>query len=148
MSGAEAGRAAALAENRFVERFAGSAAWSTLPAEVQAAVGAAALELVVAWTGQDAYGNVPEEDEGKGADPARPFFAAEPAITDALFNLLSDHLHEVLESAEPMPVPSLLGPVCRACGCSESDACQPFSCGWAEENLCTACAPAAEGTAA
>ncbi len=37
-------------------------------------------------------------------------------------------------------------PICRACGCTEDDACleavwldAPIFCGWAEPDLCTAC---------
>lgn len=39
-------------------------------------------------------------------------------------------------------IPAFLGGVCRACGCSQNDACDE-GCGWADEDLCTACAPGA-----
>ncbi len=35
---------------------------------------------------------------------------------------------------------------CRVCGCTEEDACSP-PCGWAEDDLCTTCATAAEALA-
>jgi hypothetical protein len=29
---------------------------------------------------------------------------------------------------------------CRVCGCTDDNACQPFSCWWVAENLCSECA--------
>lgn len=29
--------------------------------------------------------------------------------------------------------------VCRVCGCTENNACQPYGCSWVEEDLCSAC---------
>lgn len=44
------------------------------------------------------------------------------------------------------------GAVCRACGCTKHNACRVGGgggggCGWAEPDLCTACAPSAEADA-
>lgn len=126
--------------DRFATRFDGAAAWATLSPDVQAAIGAIALELVVCWEGQDDF-----QDEG---DRTRPFDAADPLLNDSLRNIVHGAIPDVL-SAEPVPVPSILGPVCRACGCSEEDACAPlpgghtFGCSWAEPDLCDRCLPGA-----
>jgi hypothetical protein len=110
-------------------RFDGPGVWVALPLEHQAAFGQAALELVVAWMGQDA-----------AADPheARLFIAAEDAARDFLVQLADDILPAISQSQDPIPVPSILGPFCRVCHCSQHDCC-PRGCGWAEPDLCTAC---------
>ena len=125
------------------ERFDGALAWETLPVELQARIGAAALELAMAWYGQDAY-----QDE---VSRLRPFEAADRHILAELQGLLASRMPafahdasgipEAIPDAAPVPIPSLLGSVCRRCGCSEEDACSP-PCGWAAEDLCTACAGA------
>lgn len=35
------------------------------------------------------------------------------------------------------------GDYCRVCGCTQNNPCEP-PCGWAEEGLCTSCAPEAK----
>lgn len=115
--------------DRFTQRFDGAAAWAELTDEQRAEIGATALEVVINWNGMDAYEN---------ADHARPFSAADSLLLDNLHHAVNTALPDVIE-AEPLPVPSQLGQVCRRCGCSEHDACFP-ACDWAEENLCTACA--------
>lgn len=119
-------------EDRFATRFVGADAWDRLPADQQRMIGAIALELVVAWNGQDAY------DDGRHT---RPFGAGEPLLLDMLHAHVDAAIPDVI-AAELLPVPSLLGPVCRSCGCSEHDACltEAAPCAWAEPGLCTACA--------
>lgn len=110
---------------RFKERFDGKAAWGDLTDEQQAEIGAIALELVVAWNGQDAY----EE-----AEKRRPFKEAEGLLLDALHRAVEDTIPQVI-AAEPLPFPSHLGPVCRRCGVSDL----PDPNDWAEDDLCGVC---------
>ena len=124
-------------------RFDGAAAWAGLTAEQQAEIGAIALEFIVNTNGEDAYFT------GLEAKPqARPFLAGQPLLMDRLLTAVQDAIAEQVPSltddALPVPIPSLLGPVCRACGCSQEDACDE-GCGWAEEDLCTACVSGGEG---
>lgn len=114
----------------FAARFDGAAAWENLGDAQRAAIGAHALELLVCWNAVEAY-------EALGGR-ARPYERAEEVILESLHTWVADALPEVLEQ-EPLPVPSMLGQVCRRCGCSELDACYP-PCGWAESDLCTRCA--------
>jgi hypothetical protein len=118
-------------------RFDGAAAWSKLSPEQQAEIGAIALEFVVNMNGEDAYYT---GDEEKPA--VRPFLAAQPLLTDLLLQTVQDAIISQVPAIDnddlPVPIPSLLGPVCRACGCSEQDACDE-GCSWAEEDLCSAC---------
>lgn len=39
------------------------------------------------------------------------------------------HIKQVVESEQ----------VCRVCGCTEKNACQPYGCSWVKEDLCSAC---------
>jgi hypothetical protein len=139
-----------LTEIAKLPRFDGAAAWAMLTAEDRAAIGAIALEYVVNMHGEDAYFT------GLEAKPeARPFIAGQPALMDMLMNAVAEAiansdpvLNEALnDDAQPVPIPSLLGGVCRICRCSDYDAC-PEGCGWAEPDLCTACAESQGETAA
>jgi hypothetical protein len=117
--------------------FDGAAVWATLTPEMQAKIGAYALEAAVA-------GAIAENAVG----PAQR--AADQAETEALCMLqeaamgaggLSNALWiDPLEDVERFRIPSVVGLVCQACGCSENDACEE-GCGWATETTCTACAP-------
>lgn len=114
-------------------RFDGAAAWATLDPEAQARIGAAALELVCMWHGQDAV------DPSAGRDQQTRAFD----VCDALLN---DKLHAAvleavptIEASEPPMLPSSLGDVCRWCGCSQEDGCEE-GCAWAGPSLCTRCA--------
>lgn len=110
-----------------MDRFDGSKAWAELTPNEQAAVGAAALELLVAWTGYSFA-----EDQVR----VRAYEASESVITGKLYAAAGRVLPD--DDVEP-PVPALLGQLCRQCGCSQLDACWP-SCSWAKEDLCSACA--------
>ena len=122
-----------------LERFNGAEAWSKLPAEVQAEIGAIALELVLVWHMLDL--------EGPGPESALPSVLMRVAsASDALLmggleatviEALPDGAFATARFGIPR-IPSLLGGVCRACGCSQNDACDE-GCGWAAEDLCTAC---------
>ncbi|WP_426315568.1 hypothetical protein ACN9MF_11645 [Methylobacterium fujisawaense] len=120
------------------ERFDGAEAWTKIPAAAQAAIGAIALELTLAWHLQDAA--------GPGVESALPPVAARVAgIADSelmaeLEATVVDALPEgAFTAADGGPrIPSLVGGVCRSCGCSQNDACA-VGCAWAAEDLCTAC---------
>lgn len=126
-------------------RFDGASAWAMLPPEDQAAIGAIALEYVVARNGIDLYSDV----DG-AALLHRPFEAVEPLLMQALLDMaqeaLIDQVPALTDLSRLMPVPSFLGAVCRACACSEYDPC-PEGCGWAEPDLCTVCAELAQPSA-
>ena len=118
-------------------RFDGAVAWSQLEPEVQAAIGAAALELAIARYGLDVSYDTREE---------RVFEAAEAAAGSALMGCALGHMLDLgaIPSDQVSGIPSLLGPVCRQCGCSEHDACSipPWgeACSWTEPDLCSGCA--------
>ena len=120
-----------------LRRFDGAALWPQLSPEQQAAFGAAALELAIARHGMDVARDMREE---------HLFEAAEQAAGAVIENLATKHVLETgLVSHDEVPgIPSLLGPVCRQCGCTEHDACwtPPWGegCSWVEPDLCSACA--------
>lgn len=119
-------------------RFNGAATWSTLTPEQQAEIGAIALEHVVCMNGEDAYFTGLEAKPG-----ARPFLAAAPLLADKLIAAVQDAIIDKVPALDtdalPVPIPSLLGPLCRACGCSQEDGCDE-GCSWTEPDLCSACA--------
>ena len=120
-----------------LSRFDGADAWRLLEPEAQAAIGAAALELAVARSGMDLSRDMLEE---------RLFEAAENEAASHLEERAIEHLTDVgaLPRDQVPGVPSLLGPICRQCGCTEHDACwtPPWGegCSWAGPDLCSACA--------
>ncbi|MGU3466408.1 hypothetical protein ACLBXO_16300 [Methylobacterium sp. C33D] len=117
--------------------FDGAAAWATLPAHVQARIGAAALEVGVAMGIGDHAGG-PAQRAGEQA-----FEVSTEILREAVLGY--DGVHEGLWWYGPLIedgmfcIPSCL-PVCRECGCSENDACEE-GCAWHAEGLCTACVP-------
>ena len=69
-------------------RFDGAAAWAGLTAEQQAEIGPIAIELVVAWIGEDAC-------EGEEfALEARPFAAADRMLSAMLFLIVAYQLRQ------------------------------------------------------
>jgi hypothetical protein len=120
-------------------RFDGAAMWASLTSQQQAEIGAIALEFIVNANGEDAYFT------GLEAKPeARPFIAGQRLLIDKLMIAVQDAIIEKVpalgDDALPVPIPSLLGAVCRQCGCTQEDACKD-GCGWAEPDLCSACDP-------
>jgi hypothetical protein len=107
-------------------RFDGAATWSSLTPE-----------HVVCMNGEDAYFTGLEAKPG-----ARPFLAAGPLLVDKLIAAVQDAIIDKVPALDtdalPVPIPSLLGPVCRSYGCSEEDACDG-GCNWAQPDLCSAC---------
>ena len=120
-----------------LERFDGAAAWATLTPDQQAEIGAIALEYVVNTYGEDAYFAYVDPDP-----EVRPFVAARSLLMDELMRAVADAIGDtvpaLVDDELEVPIPSLLGPVCRVCRCSQEDGC-PEGCGWAEPDLCTAC---------
>jgi len=120
-------------------RFDGAAVWATLDPEHQAAIGAAALELVALWNLQDR-----EIEDGPHLDP-RVRRVADAVIDDEFIGELQERFvdaipQKALEAEDGSPlIPSSVGPICRECGCTRNDACQP-ACSWVELDLCSACA--------
>lgn len=118
------------------DRFDGAAVWDELTGGEQAEIGAIALELLAAWWAQE---QASDPHDGEDA-----LLRAADAAEMLLINMLRDTLveavpRELLEVDGQPRLPSLLGPVCRGCGCSQNDACD-VGCGWHEPDLCTACA--------
>lgn len=113
-----------------IARFDGAAAWAALTPDNRDEIGAMALELVAGWLASDGAPLTPV---------SRASEEALSRITSGLVDRATDMLTlDTFMDGERGRVPSLLGQVCRRCGCSERDAC-PDGCAWASENLCTAC---------
>jgi hypothetical protein len=121
------------------DRFDGFLVWRDLPDEARNEIGATVLELLAAWWAQEQAA-----DPQDGSDPLM-------RAADAADIVLMRRLHEAMVAAVPHALlevdgqprlPSMLGPVCRKCGCSEDDACGS-GCAWVEgEDLCSPCADA------
>lgn len=117
-----------------IPRFDGAAAWSRLTDEQKDAIGAVALELTQAWLVL-----FTEESEPRRRAAAMAELEIGAALRDEAFNalpLIQEHHPQAIHGVPLLP--SLIGGVCRECGCTENDAC-PGGCGWAEPDLCTAC---------
>lgn len=129
-------------EDERLERFDGQAAWAALSPEQQAEIGALALEYIIA---EAAMGTAAQDCDawGNPTPLARACIMAELSVgkmlADTAVLAIAPIVPFLLDASLPVPIPSLLGPVCRACGCSTDDPCEG-GCGWAEEDLCTACA--------
>jgi hypothetical protein len=69
-------------------------------------------------------------------------WSGQTLLIDKLMTAVQDAIIEKVpalgDDALPMPIPSLLGAVCRRCGCTQEDACEG-GCGWEEADLCSAC---------
>ena len=119
-----------------LERFNGASAWAMLKPEVQAAIGAIALEYIINIEGLALpldFQNLTARD--------RAFIAADALLSCKLHETVCDALHSHVPAAlggYQIPIPSQLGQICRVCGCSEFDPCRE-GCGWSEDDLCTAC---------
>ncbi|HEY9344206.1 MAG TPA: hypothetical protein VIQ53_02790 [Inquilinus sp.] len=124
-------------------RFDGTAVWATLDPEQQAAIGAAALELVALWNLRDRV-----VDDCDQIDP-HIIRVEDAALDEEFIGELQERFvdalpREALEAPDGSPlIPSFVGPICGACGCTDNDACRP-PCSWVEPNLCSACKGAAD----
>lgn len=128
-----------MSEASTFHRFDGAAAWAALDNAQRASIGALALELVLVWHLQDLEGPGPEN--ALPAPFTRVASAAENLLMPTFEALVCVSLpYDAFEAPDGQPrVPSLLGGICRVCGCTHHDPC-PEGCGWAAEDLCTACA--------
>jgi hypothetical protein len=116
-----------------MRRFNGAEAWQKLDPIAQQMIGAIALEFAMA-------------DRSVGVVDAADFPALR-ALEHASTHL-SAFLRDACVSAlgedvggpdAPLAVPTLIGDVCRGCGCSEHDACEG-GCSFIEPDLCSTCA--------
>jgi len=114
---------------RDLPRFDGVLSWSQLPPDVQAKIGALALELMIAAKTAHHAEEVGDAVMLRAANTAAP--------------LLLRTFEATVETALDFSpaIPSLVGNVCEECGCTELDACAD-RCAWAWPGLCTSCAPA------
>jgi len=123
-----------------MERFDGGDAWNRLTPATQAAIGAIALELAVTWRGH--------ELQRSGA-ARRALWHASGTLVEMLGNQVAEALPDVIGDGKPLRIPSVLGDVCRACGCSETDTCgddASEACSWAEPGLGSTCAASGVAT--
>lgn len=118
--------------------FDGAAAWANLQPDEQAMFGATLMEMLAAgWLTFDA-------DESHDAVLLRAVRHAEDKAKESLVELFQETevWQGVRDPDGAWRIPSLIGQVCYGCGCSHEDPCED-GCGWAAENLCTACEEAA-----
>lgn len=122
--------------NVSTERFDGAAIWQTLSQEEKDAIGAAALELVSAhFCMEEASNGGPfQTPESRAADASVE--AADAALHLAFCEAVLQS--ELTDGEDRLKFPSVIGAICRTCGCSQNDACFP-PCGWAEADLCSGC---------
>lgn len=119
------------------ERFDGAEAWAQLPAELKDEIGTIALELAAAHSLADRV-----SEDGLPDTFDRIANAANAELRRDLYSLVTHALPSdsfVASDGRSPRIPALLGGVCRICACSQNDAC-PEGCGWAADDLCTACA--------
>lgn len=114
-------------------RIDGTTEWAKLPADTQAAIGAAAIEIAAAWVGL----NAESLDDSRATSVTRAFEAADRHCYDLLVELVAEAV-PAIDPDDP-PLPASIGPFCRGCGCTEAAACSP-PCHWVEPDLCSACA--------
>jgi hypothetical protein len=136
-----------------LSRFDGAALWPHLSADQQAAIGAAALEWAAARhvelrVTEDAFVDGLFRDE-RWAAITRAQGDAVVLGTDLLEGAVLDALAEdAFEGPDGRPLlPSTLGPICHACGCTDQDMLawddqegDLVRTSWSEPDLCSACA--------
>jgi hypothetical protein len=122
-----------------VERFDGAAWWRTIPADERDQLGAVLVEWGFATLACEAIGDAQLVLEGV---VPRAMAAAstqlELALLGALGNFLPESVYGEGVELSQLPIPSLIGRVCRKCGCSDHDGCG-MGCSWVEADLCSAC---------
>jgi hypothetical protein len=122
-----------------ISRFNGVQWWRKLTRKEQELIGTIALELVVSSkTIHATEGIVPEPMESVANRAAH---AAANVLLDKLDEVVSQAVVSKLDFSELLPIPSLVGEICKRCGCSSQDPCEG-GCYWVEPGLCSACASA------
>lgn len=126
--------------NIATDPFDGAAVWATLSSEHQARVGAMALEAAV---GRAIAEHAPDPAARAGAEAERIAleFLQEAALSGG--GLLDRQWIDPTGGRERYRIPSVVGHVCTACGCSEEDPCDE-GCGWHDAVTCTACVGSGE----
>ena len=120
-------------------RFDEQTVWATLTPDAQEDLGIAALALAVSLLGAH---TAQDDREHRAHAAAVRAIAHRTADLTLSIDPLDDG---------PYGIPASLGQVCRACGCSDLDACADEGgdpCWWAEEDLCTSCASGGASPAA
>ena len=123
-------------------RFDGASAWGRLGADEQAAIGAAALEMVVGWH---------DEQLAAGLREASPYETASVVgmsrLEEIVVGLLAGRVGLIRRNELPA-VPVSVERICRVCGCTDLTSGGRGR-GWVEgQELCLGCAAAAERAAA
>ena len=100
------------------DRIDGAAEWAKLPPDVQARIGAGAIELIATWVGLDATA---DDVHGSVTPATRAFEAADVHCSDQLLEAVS----EVVPAIGPdRPLlPASLGEVCAQCGRHHEERC-------------------------
>ncbi|KTS34214.1 hypothetical protein NS228_05325 [Methylobacterium indicum] len=115
--------------------FDGATVWSTLSPEQQERIGAVALELAV---GRAIAEHAPDPACRAGMEAER---IALHCLQDAVLGVGGLPDRQWIDPAgdrERYRIPSVVGSVCQACGCSQEDPCDE-GCGWHDAVTCTAC---------
>lgn len=93
------------------DRIDGAAEWAKLPPDVQARIGASAIELIAAWVGVDA---ALDTDDEPATAATRAFEAADAHCSDQLLEAVSEAV-PAIDPDRPL-LPASLGKVCAQCG--------------------------------
>jgi len=117
-------------------RFSGVEAWTRLEPETQAKIGALVLEMAVA-----SYAVGLSQQRGELSPRLRAIDHGGQEISHELYRTVITAIGDTIDWNKP-PVPSLIGGVCRGCGCTDFKPC-PCGCSWAAPDLCSACAGSA-----
>lgn len=120
--------------------FDGWTAWATLSPEQQALIGAYALELAV---GRAIAEHAPDPACRAGLEAERIALHCLQAAVLGVGGLPDRQWIDAAGDRERFRVPSVVGAVCQACGCSEEDPCDE-GCGWHDAVTCTACVGSGE----
>lgn len=115
------------------ERLDMEALWRSLPEADRERIGLIGLGLVLAGSASA----IAEQTAPAASRAYRAFYFA---IDEELGRLEPPEAVMAAMRGPSWRIPAGLGPVCRRCGCSESDACG-HGCGWADatQTICTDC---------
>ena len=98
------------------DRIDGAAEWAKLPPDVQARIGAGAIELIATCVGVDATA---DDVHGSVTPATRAFEAADAHCSDQLFEAVSEAV-PAIDPDRPL-LPASLGEVCAQCGRHHDD---------------------------
>ena len=89
----------------------GATEWAKLPPDVQARIGAGAIELIATWVGLDATA---DDVHGSVTPATRAFEAAEALCSDRLLEAVTENV-PAINPDRPL-LPASLGVICPQCG--------------------------------